>query len=409
MRIGLFAAFLVLTSTATLPGAAVEVPPGPSTPPVVVAVVEEGLNVLHDDFRATDGVLRIPPGVGDPVRWVDLPTGGNFRQRRAELAAGPLGRLDTSSLYALRGTRLLVRNIGSTLTGPTSVERDVMDEPEHGTGVASALGGTEHGSDPEVLIVVVMGSYFDWEWLADQSWIDFVSTSYVSGPQCPEGRALARIRAQGRLVISGVGNGSPSSLTNTPSGHPENYLVGGADADGRPYIGGPPASPPAMTTPLFESSHLFESMTASFDSFDGARLFRGTSGSAPRLAGEAAKILRRARSILGSHWTGTREGKFARFEPGGRRPLAGPLSDGSFDRAELVDILHRTSVPVSSPGPDRYLREGYGAFLPESLAMAYSVLEGSRSLAPRSQDDQAHAAARTGRSLLFPPARCAAS
>lgn len=247
----------------------------------------------------------------------------------------------------------------------------------------------------------------DWAWIADADWIDFVATAYIGYPNCYEGSAFADIAQSGRVTFSAAGNGEGLGPHSPPSGHPLNYIVGGTDDAGRTYT---PASPGASNVAVpdrpYDSGHLYESIVADADSFDGSVPASGTSFSAPRTAGDAAVILRHARTILGSYYTGARDGALARLGPEGRRPEKGPLADGDFTRAELIDLLHAVAVPFEAPSPGRYLIEGYGAMRPQSVELAKAVLDGRVDAPQRPEEDQAHAAVNLVRQGLFPPGRC---
>lgn len=383
---------------------------------VVIAVVNEtGFNVLHSDFVTPDGSTPRPKGRTSTL-FVDLPSKGSFQDRLREVRAGVLGRLPYGALHSVTGTRIVGLYNATPADGrlddhdgydgTTSFVHDLY----HGTGVTSAAAGRVHGTDPEALLVVVHGTEA-FEWLRDQAWIDFAVTSYTGLGPCTAGRGLVEFAETGRITFSAVGNGDGLSAIATPSGHPANYLVGGVDDAGRSY---PPWGRPmaGRVTPgltpnrPYETGELFNFVAASDSAMSGGMSFGGTSGAAPRTAGDAALILRHARTILGSSYTGVREGKLARLAAGGHKPARGPLADGDFTRDELIDLLHHTAVPFEAPSPGRYMVEGYGAIRPESIELAKQVLEGVAAEPQRPDEDAAHEAVTAARQVMFPEARC---
>lgn len=387
-------------------------------PAVVIAVVNEaGLNVLHSDFAAS----RTPSVHGRPrAVEVNLPNRGTWRERLDALEKGALGAAPYGVLYSVAATRI----VGIYNATPPDARPDeagvgydgtynfLSTDRYHGTAVVSSAAGRKHGTDPAALIVFVNGTEA-FTWLSEQRWIDFAVTSHIGLRPCSTGPGAARFADTGRITFSAAGNGEGLGMVSTPSGDPSNYIVGGVHADGRTY---PPHGRPveegrigASNTPNrpYETGELFSFKAADGHSFDRSHSFGGTSGAAPRTAGDAALILRHARSILGSTYTGVRDGKLARLGPAGHKPARGPLADGDFTRSELIDLLHHTAVPFEPPSPGRYMMEGYGAIRPESIELAKRILEG-RAVAPdRSEEDAAHAAVTAARRAMFPEARCA--
>lgn len=135
--------------------------------------------------------------------------------------------------------------------------------------------------------------------------------------------------------------------------------------------------------------------------------FGGTSGATPSTAGRAATLIRLARAILGSRYTGTRGGALARAAAGADIPCVGPLSDGDFTAAELVQVLHHVAIPVAAAGPARYLFEGYGALNdPAAIATARDVLLGTKELPARPEDDAMHDRVEELRKTAWGAPRC---
>lgn len=371
-------------------GAAAPMPP--TQRPVVAVVGETGLNVLHAEFRTTDGRTPIyPASMPSPV-MISLPTTGTFAERMLALRAGPLGQPRPGTLYGLRGTRLLVY--------VPKGEDDVLDDRAHGTGVSATVAGRRTGSAPEALLVFVPGVQTpSYAWVASQSWIDVATTSTYSvrtTDQCAGAAEIRRLHAAGGLMFSSSGNTTDlAEPLSMPNGLPEVYQVGGVDKSGRTYAPPHPEEPQpffaiANVVRPYESGARFSFPAASGDSLDGTQPFGGTSGATPTVAGYAAQLILQARRVLQD--TGQRSPTaLATARKGTPRPSHGPLTDGIFTRDELVALLHATARPAEAPTPARYLVEGYGATTATSHATALSVLAGHTAALVRPDDDARHA------------------
>lgn len=377
---------LSLGNAGAVRGASMTRPPSP--PPVVIAIVESGgLNVLHSDFRARKALDKrgIPAG-----EIIPLPTTGTYEERVAAARRGPLGDLEPGSFYRLPKSKV----VGVYVPADSQVT-DLLDDTSHATGTASSAVGKEHGTNPDAALVYVVDSGpAAWRWVAQQSWIDIVSTSYFGASNdgtCVEGPYIEDIVSQGRMVFSSSGNAEQIGAVSSPSGVPATYQVGGVDSSGNTYLPDP-SDPSAFSTPTrpYETGDRFDFRVAAGDSLHGSRRFVGTSGATPSTAGRAARLIQTARTILGSRWTGARGGVLARTD-GGRLPLSGPLADGEFTADELTDLLHHTARPSGPSSPMRYHAEGYGAHDERTIEFAAKVLKGIAREPSRSEDDASHA------------------
>lgn len=376
-------------AVATLPAVAA---PAQPPRPVVAVVGDRGLNVLHEEFRTRDGSTpRYPAGMPRPV-LVDLPRSGDFADRMDALRQGPLGSPRADTLYAVRGTRLLVYV-------PPGHD-DVLTDRAHGTGVAASVGGARTGSAPDALVVFVPGGgEASYDWVADQRWIDVASTSVYSIPTtepCAGAKPVRRLHADGGLLFSSSGNTTDSAEPlMVPNGLPEVYQVGGVDRTGRTYAPPHPEEPePAFAVANvvrpYETGARFSFPAASGDDLSGSQPFGGTSGATPTVAGYAAGLITEARRLLGAAGPRTDASLVSRRAGGPRPPGRGPLADGRFTRDELVRLLHHTAVPAEPGSPARYALEGYGATTPMSHARALAVLRGAAAEPQRPEEDAAH-------------------
>lgn len=409
-RRGLTLGLLAAIAAASAPNAAGAPQPVPPPAPVIAVIESSGTNVLHSDFRLTPGeMLSLPPAMPKP-RWVSLPSSGSFQARLRAAERGPLGSLEPGRLYWIRGTRIGVFvPKGSRVT-------NVFEERDHATGTVSAAIGSKHGTNPDAIAIIVPDkSPRAWQWLAAQSWIDIVSTSYYtvfdSGAgtraTCPEHRYIKEIAESGRLVFTSSGNVEQAGAANTPSGSPYSYQVGGVADDGRTYVPGVGGDEASITpTRPYETGDRFDFLVADAASLHGSMDFGGTSGATPSTAGRAAELLVFARRILGSAATGAREGALAIATSTAKLPRRGPLADGRLEAGEFTDLLHHVAIPAERETPTRYLVEGYGALNDSAVEKAKRVLSGKAAEPARPQEDAMHAAVERARAVLFPTGRC---
>jgi hypothetical protein len=382
----------------------------PLAPPVIAIVGETpAINVLHDDFLAP-GPVVYPVGMPRPV-IVDLPRDGDFASRLEQLRRTPLGSPRAGTLYALRGTRLL-------LFAATGQEDFLGPDRLHATGVVSSAIGRRHGTAPEALAVHIAGTTpAAYDWLAAQNtWIDVASTSVYSirsprsdeptdTPVCLGAAAVRRFVASGRVFFTSSGNTTdqPEPLVS-PNGLPEAYQVGGAGADGRTWLPGhveeqDPFFAAGNVVRPYETSELFSFPAAAPDSVSGSTHFGGTSGATPRTAGRAAVLLASARAAVGRATPGSTF--LAGHGPRSRAPKAGPLADGTLTGGELERLLRVSAAPAEAVEGARYALEGYGAVTDQSLRHAHAVLRGAMDAPERPRDDEAHEAAEAQRAALF--------
>jgi hypothetical protein len=376
----------------------------PTAPPAVIAIVEDGMNVLHSDFTIPGGGdARLPRGIGKVTR-VNLPTTGNFEQRLRKAQAGPLGHLEEDTLYYVRGTRVLVYSPSN------SFSQDVFENRSHGTGVAGAAVGLKHGTNTDALLVIVVDrGPAAWEWLADQGWIDAVSTSYITilngTERCHEAPFVQDIIDQGRMVFSAVGNGEQIGEIMSPSGVPESYQVGGVDSEGRTYL--PQQDSPSTSNRPYETGDRYDFPSTDSESLSGSMDFGGTSGATPSTAGRATELMQYARSLLDSSFTGALKKTLVRAGRSARVPKEGPLADGDLTSSELTDVLHHIAQPAEPASPFRYLVEGFGALNQDkALALGKRVLSGAAKLPDRAQEDVMHERVEAARSTAYFDGRC---
>lgn len=389
-----FAAVMAVASAASVaaPGHAA---PGPPARVVVAIVGESGMNVLHDDFRTARGQSVTYPAALGPVMTVALPSSGTFADRRAAVAAGPLGHLAPGRLYGIRGTRLLVVSAPSAFPltdvtggGTTTITVGSSDDPTlHGTGVVDAAIGRRYGTAPDALALLVLGNSSDsWAWVAERPGIDVASTSgYEASTRCTAAADVRSFVGSGHPVFSSSGNtGDQGEALTSPNGLPEVYQVGGVTADGKPW-----GTPHADSNPFYavgqvtrpyQTGELYDFPTAAYDSTTGTMRFGGTSGATPRTAGWAARLVGYARAHRSRH---------------------GPLADGTLSRTELVSLLRHVAVPSMPGQAGGFYVEGYGALNAKAIRHAEQILAGTATDPGRPDDDAREAQVEQVRAAAF--------
>lgn len=400
-------AALALASLLPSAQAATRSAPAVDAPGVVVAVLgEAGANLLHDDFART-GVVR-PAGMPAATR-LSLPTRGTFQERLDAARRGPLGHLERNRLYTVDGTSIVGLIAPTSLDGTSDVVTsqpptvDVLADRRHGTGVLSALAGRRHGTARDVSVVVVLGvDEAAWRWVADQSWIDLVSTSFSEIPYsgrsrpadlaCPVQREISDLTARGGLLFAANGNVQAHSLL-PPASSPEAHHVGGTNADGSPVLVQADGSvTPDMTASRgYDTGELYSFQAADDGSLSGSMPFGGTSGATPRTAGRAANLLLSARRLL--HQSGPAgAGLLASSAQRRYWPRQGPLADGALTPTELSELLDSVATPYFPYGAAGFPLEGFGALSAGSELLAVDVLAGRRPQPERLQERQLAAA-----------------
>jgi hypothetical protein len=326
-------------------------------------------------------------------------------------------------LYRLRGTRII-----GVLAGPGNRRPvNLFASPEHGTGVAGALGGLRHGTDPNVLLVLVTSADQQaWEWVARQPWIDFVEASYLSvngattvggghtpsaqEATCEQGPSVRRLTQHGRAVFVAQGNTEQVGQLEPPSGLPGVVHVGGVNDVGRTWLPGDPSPDQAisLSTPTrpYDIGELYSFPSLAAASLNGTVTFGGTSGATPRLTGDAAQLLAFARQILRTPADTPARQDLAWLGPGGRRPARGPLADGRLTAEELTRLLYQTAQPAESVEGARFPLEGYGAYNADAVARAAQVLAGKAVLPMRAKDDLVKSGIDKQREAAFNSVRC---
>jgi hypothetical protein len=444
----LWALAVVVAAVTAHPGHAAT--PTRSRAHVVLAVVENGLDVYHQEFRATDH-RRSPatwlsgyPSSAQPLRLhlsaPDLPSA--LRADDATWRSVRPGRL-----YYVPGTRVsglvylptaLDHGADAQISSqdPTAVlgtPRPVVDgNTWHGTGVTSVAAGRTVGTCPDCDIVLVAADNQQdgLRWAAQQPWIDIISNSWGGPAGLPTqattghperaattGSASSYAAAgAGKLVVFASGNGlsdlgptthgTQHSLTwDSPfAGPPWVLTVGAATPSGQPTDW--------HNIPVDLIAQGEQRRSADETSLRGYSTFNGTSCSAPVAAGVVAEALLRARARLGDPHVGPTHGLLhaARWHTA-LAPTGALGYPALLDAARAVagwqpfDPSTLPDDPFLTPTtPAAYAYEGYGLLDRNDVAALTDVLVGRRPLPARPELSSWERASQQVRQGLWGPA-----
>lgn len=294
--------------------------------PVVVALVDTGINPYHSFFRA-------PNLTAHPSTWIDgFPEDAEALDLTLDAAsyedalaadqalwegvsysgsAGP-GGIQDEHVYTFPGTRVVAGVSFGEFSGLDESEADrtpVLDDDGHGTRTAGlAAGAVLDEADGNVLVVAVEVGQGDFEdgfwWAARQPWIDVVSASlgtvanipYVfEGYEAGPAPATRHASENGIEVLVSAGNG----LSNTALG-PDRCTTYSSPYTGPPWVTRIGAADPDHGNPSAWHCVPVDAVAASparapaYRSLAGTDRLGGTSASSPNVAGHLADLMRKA-------------------------------------------------------------------------------------------------------------------
>ncbi len=327
-----------------------------SAPPVVVAVIDTGVNAYHEAFRAGPSFADVPGFAGRAVA-ITLDAGSFGDGVAAD--AGVWASIGEREIVWFSGTRIAAYSISKDVIASHVGQENVIDPPYrvldyagHGTVTShAALDASPHA----VVVLVQIGDDEEiadaMRWIATQAWIDLVSVSWGTWA---EEYAMGEVRVglpdayreaarAGKLLFNAAGNEPLPHVLGEHSGPPFVVAVGGANNRTRGDV------PIAARFPDVVAA--FEQVRATRDSLDAAEPTMGTSLSAPFAAGVAAEALWLVRNAIGARSGGTAQDGALAIAVGG-----GALADGALTADELRAAVERRAdyyAPTDwSPGTD---------------------------------------------------------
>ncbi|MHB8603692.1 MAG: S8/S53 family peptidase [Thermoplasmatota archaeon] len=392
---GEWLAVILLLSTSgcvasTSPFQSTQVSGTAETSPVVIALIDNGINPYHEEFR-------LPAGLAvDLSSFRDVSTGRTPVEIALDLTEPDLhaafrhdattwGSLQRGVLYHFAGTRILAIGFEAT-TRPQVIP---YLEGDHGTWTSSVALNHSSGSwilmvqtipelqtppaydmtDGHVANPVVIDAM---KWIAIQPWIDVVSLSFAVDGHAPTptedafGQATRAAWQSGKILIAGAGNDPTPGITDSYGDPPWMITATGVEPSqhGRDVL----------SSNLADVTANFTERAADWNSTDQYYPVSGTSFSAPVVAGELARAIHAAREAW--HWTGgIRDGALA-IAPDGTRLTNAKLRDAlnasavywdptgwdptqsSYPSNDTLDRALTLSVPVNPVAP--YTQMGWG-------------------------------------------------
>jgi hypothetical protein len=256
---------------------------------VVVAVIDEGINPLHDFFAVESSsvtpAVRAELGIADE-QIIDVVHEGDFDERLERIEA-QLDAVEPGVPYWFKGTNIVGISFSSNGLRPDQ-------GGTHGIGTAASV----LSANPEAVVVLVEGINSEAEaWAFEHPAVDLVSTSYGPIGSLPLGEHLSNsytgVVERGKLHFGAVDNTPALSPFDATGGPWWSIGVAGyeeGDAEGRQLLSG---SLPDFVGDFTQDLPYCVSCT------EGTRDVSGTSFATPRSAGVLSLALLEARRAAG--------------------------------------------------------------------------------------------------------------
>lgn len=214
-------------------------------PPIVIALVDTGVNPYRPIFSSDDAAVRdLATSLG--ARTLPIATEGDY-ETRVEHDGTIWNATEPDRLYWFEGTRLFGISVRHDLDGPPYIrDRDAF---AHGTLTAHLAAREAPGA---VIVAVQIDASCDMkegcvappdlaiamDWIADQDWIDVVSTSIGLPGNPPDSGVISedtmrvvaatrRAAESGKILVNGAGNTVAPSVQSPINGPPWLVAVGG--------------------------------------------------------------------------------------------------------------------------------------------------------------------------------------
>lgn len=389
-----------------------------TTPFVVIAVNDSGVNPYHEEFSAatypdarvlaaTDNFTKHPstylPNYPANSRRIDLTLGAGYLPP-ADVPIWTQANIPEGQLVWFPGTKIVGAIDAGDSSAANSVAdtRPIIDEDGHGTHSASVALGNTTGFCPSCLLM--FSESFQSALPYESTWVDFVSNSWSYNPAFdilstaladPEVSKASVERGQTVLFAAANGNEgnflTPNNTYLQATGGPDWIVrVGAANSvTGKPILGD--GNPVDVTSygdgPIPAAAH---------DSATALANHSGTSSATPYTAGVMGSVLTAMREELGDGAAGQRPG--ALLAQGAAKGTAA-LADGKLTRLELWEAVMKTAyhdgteanqvgfatVPAN---PFQYVFEGYGLVNATTVRAAVDVLLGRQPLPLRDAEDE---------------------
>ena len=356
----------------------------------VIAVVDDGINPYHVDFRLDpdDDMIGVHPseyieGYPSDALRLDLSFDATSVSEAFQRDADQWQAATNAPLSWVDGTNIV--------GGHSAVGGHFAMEGDHGTPVSSQAAGRVFGpKHPDVLLVMVRQYVDGLAWAVNQPWIDVISGSWSSGPGGETAELTRPAVASGKTICFATGNFTVPVWFMEQQG-PSWHVNSGAEHPGE-VPGGYYSSVPADVLGITGVP------AADHASMTDSRTFAGTSGGTPAVCGLIAHTISQARARMGDTRQGPSDGVVAQGAAG-----AGPAADGVLTRAEIEDAVMATARPSTYLPAASYVRGGYGVVTGESVADALKVLFGEMPRPARPDEDRWIQTVDAARNALYGP------
>jgi hypothetical protein len=365
-------------------------PASATSPRVVVALVDSGVNVYHDWFQRDDSLSNdVLSGFVDdrgqpPVR-IRLSNQGNWSERVGADEA-ILNALEPGTLYYFEGTNVLAISFREKPT--ESDDYLFLTGASHGT----ATSGAVVENNPNAIVVMAQGDYDQGEkWVAKQPWIDVVSMSYGPPGSVPgTGAALGLsthvntklMWQEGKVPVGASDNSAAFAPNDETAGPP--WVIGVAGDNSTTGC----RQTNSGTAPDFTSD--FTQRLPRHDDTTNLTTISGTSFSTPKTASTFSRVIYETR-IAWKHIGGIDAGVLARGPDGDELTFAS-LRD-AFNRTaryfgQTCDPQPGTNLPVNPAAP--YTQQGWGHVGPEIVNATRDDLLGVKAAPEKSDEARAY-------------------
>ncbi len=349
-------------------------PASATSPRVVVAVIDSGVNFYHDWFQRNDSLSEdvLKELVDDkglpPARFTPSDV-GNWTERVAD-DHDALRAVQSGQLYYFEGTNVLGISFDST---PEDEDQYLfLSGASHGTMTSGAIVE----NNPNAIVIMAQGDYARAEaWVAERPWIDVISMSYgppQSAPREVYGFETSihteKMASAGKVPVGAADNSPAAAPIDETAGPP--WVIGVAGDNSttrcRQHNSG--------TAPDFTSD--FTQRLPRWNDTTNTTVGSGTSFATPKTASTFSRVIYDVR-VSWEHKGGILEGALAKSADG--KELTFTSLRDAFNRTAVYfdqscQPQPGTNLPVAQTSP--WAQQGWGHVGPEVVNATIAHLLG---------------------------------